>query len=128
MRPQFDERDAEILNERIAAWQQRSGPRVGDFVQMPDNTMRRFTHDWGDDIQTTVGAQHPCNGDASFYFGAGFMSFSGSLDRAINKVALREIGHDRLGRCWFFHHDFPQAHSGVDVQVPCRVYEYRESA
>jgi hypothetical protein len=27
------------------------------------------------------------------------------------------------GRFWFFHHDHWTAHNGVDVEIPCRVYE-----
>jgi len=122
MQPQFDERDAQILKQRIAMWAEIQGPRVGDFVKMKDGTLRRFTHDWGDDIQTTVGPVHPCSGDASFYFGGDYMSFSGSLDHAIPKSSLREIG-EQEGGAWFFHHNEMRAHNGVSVRVPFRVYE-----
>lgn len=124
MRPEFDARDAEILAARIAAWDGVDGPRVGDFVEMPGGEVRRFTHDWGDAIQTTCGVMHPCANDASFYFGGTYMSFSGSLDPALPKAKLRDTGKVRQGRAWFFHHDHMTAHNGVHVEVPCRVYEY----
>ena len=122
MRPQFDDKDAAIGAARVAAWEQRTGPRVGDFVNMRDSTQRRFTHDWGDCIQTTASGEFA--GDASFYFGDGYMNFSGSLDHAIPKTNLHDTGSKKLGRCWFFHHDFPAAHNGVEIETLCRVYEY----
>jgi hypothetical protein len=121
MNPEFDDRDAEILAQRIQQWQKVDGPRVGDFVHMPDGSLRRFTHDWGDDIQTTCGS---FPGDVSFYFGGDYMSFSGSLDPAIEKAKLTDTGETRDGKAWFFHHDWAKAHNGVSVMVPCRVYRY----
>lgn len=123
MRPQFDELDAQILQARIAEWQRVEGPRVGDFVKLRDGSLRRFTHDWGADIQTTCGDSHPCAADQRYYFGGSFMEFSGSLDSAIPKHALHDTGETREGSAWFFHHDHRQAHNGVSVVVPCRVYE-----
>lgn len=87
--------------------------------------MLRFTHDWGDSIQTTVGAKHPCHGDASFYLSDGYASFSGSLDPAINKARLRDTGEMLEGSFWFFHHNFAGAGRGVYFRIPCRVFELR---
>jgi hypothetical protein len=121
MNPTFDERDAEILREREAEWNKRQGPRVGDFVIMPNNEVRRFTYDWGDDIQTT----HPkFSGDVSFYFSGDCMSFSGSLDHALPKSAMVDTGETRPGRAWFFHHNESGAHRGVYFWIDCRVYRY----
>jgi len=119
----FDDKDAAILAERIAAWKNQAGPRVGDYCKLLDGTLRRFTHDWGDSLQTTVGGSHPCAGDSSFYFGGAYMSFSGSLDSAIDKRAFRETAEQMGGGAWFFHHDHACAHNGVHVKVPCRVFE-----
>lgn len=118
-----DEKDLELLADRIKARDKRQGPRVGDFVQLTDGTERRFTHDWGSDIQTTVGPSHPCDGDASFYLGNnGGADFSGSLDRAIPKSQLTDTGETKSARFWFFHHDYMTAHNGVSVVAPCRVF------
>jgi len=122
MRPEFDARDAEILAKREQLFNRQQGPRVGDFLRVADG-IRRFTHDWGDGIQTTVGKNHPCNGDSSFYLGEGYASFSGSLDPAIEKTKLRDTGETLEGSFWFFHHDFWGADCGVNFKIPCRVFE-----
>ena len=122
--PDFDSIDDEILNARIVEWGKVSGPRVGDFCELSDGTVRRFTHDWGDSIQTTVPPKgHPCSGDSSFYFGNGYMSFSGSLDSAIPKSQFEMVPRMQEGSAWFFHHDWMTAHNGVYFKVPCRVYK-----
>jgi hypothetical protein len=122
MRPIFDEKDQAILDQRIATWDKRSGPRVGDFVEMPDGALLRFTHDWGSDIQTTC---RKMSGDVSFYFGNGYMSFSGSLDPAICKSKLTQVASTMPGNVWFFHHNERRAHNGVYFKIPCRVYRYQ---
>ena len=121
MNPEFDDRDQAILAARITQWERQAGPRVGDFVHMPDGSLRRFTHHWGDGLQTTCG--HPCAGDQSFYFAGAYMSFSGSLDSSIDIARITDTGEQKDGKAWFFHHDFMTAHNGVTVTVPCRVYK-----
>lgn len=124
MRPEFDAVDAEILKERERLFNAEQGPRVGDFLRMQDGTLRRFTHDWGEDIQTTVGPSHPCNGDASFFLSDGHASFSGSLDPAILKSKMRDSGEKLDGSFWFFHHNHYCAENGVYFKIPCRVFEF----
>lgn len=118
--PDFDDKDAELARERLASWNERQGPRVGDWVDMPDGTQRRFTHNWGDSLQTTCG-----NGDnESFYFASpGGMSYSGGLDPSIPVERLQDTGEFRQGRAWFFHHDHSGANRGVYFTIPCRVYK-----
>jgi hypothetical protein len=137
MRPTFDERDAAILAQRESERNTRPGPRVGDFVKMKDGTLRRFSHDYGEDIQTTYRWQEPknaaafnrnsdpmicCGGDFYLAEGGG-VSFSGSLDSALLKSTLKDTGEQRDGRFWFFHHNYWQASNGVDVTIKCRVFE-----
>jgi hypothetical protein len=121
MRPQIDDTDRAAFSLRVEAWNKRTGPRVGDFIEMLDGTTRRFAHNWDEHgLQVTCG-----DGDkGSFYFDrAGVMSMSGSLDPTIPLERIEELtGKRRSGWCWFFHHDFPQAHSAVHFTVPCRVY------
>jgi hypothetical protein len=121
----FDDQDAAILRDRIAQWQRVDGPRVGDYVRMLDGTLRRFTHDWGDALQVTVGPVSVCAGDERFYFAGDCMSFSGSLDPAIPAAELEDTGRLSSGAAWFFHHDQVRAHYGVRCTVPCRVYRQR---
>ncbi len=121
---QVDGLDKAILAARIEEWDKHEGPRVGDFVNTSKGLLR-LTHDWGEDIQTTVPGTHPCAGDVSFYFSkGGYMSFSGSLDHGIPKARLQLTPEVREGSCWFFSHDYVEAHNGVHVKVPCRVYQF----
>jgi len=119
MNPEIDERDKEILQHRLNEWSTRNGPRIGDWCEMLDGSLRRFTHDWGDSIQVTSSL----TGLGSFYFGDGYMSYSGGLNRAINKEQLVDTGKTINGPVWFFHHDYWMAHNGVYFKVPCKVYK-----
>jgi len=119
MNPVFDDQDNAILARRVALWDEIIGPRVGDFCRLIDGTTRRFTHDWDDSIQTSSAFQP---GDQSFYFGDGYMSFSGSLDSAIPKTEFVPTDETLDGSAWFFHNDHMRAHNGVYFKVPCRVF------
>lgn len=117
MRPIFDERDQAILNERIGLRDKIGGPRIGDFVKMPDGRTMRFSHDWGDTIQISFGG--------SFYLAwDGHAAFSGGLEPSIDKDNIIDTGETKKGLFWFFHHDHRQASNGVDVGAPCRIYKY----
>jgi len=117
-RPVFDERDAALREKRIAEWNGRPGPRVGDFIIMRDGSYARFSHDWGDGLQTTTGEF-----GASFYFGGdGWVSFSGGLDPSIPSGEIEPTEEVREGGFWFFHHNESRAHNGVWFKVPCRVF------
>jgi hypothetical protein len=123
MRPQFDERDAEILRAREATYNKIEGARVGDWLDMLDGTQRRFTHDWDEHgLQTTCGGTHPCAGDQSFYFGDGYASFSGSLDPCVPREKIEATGETRVAGVWFFHHDSAGAGRGVRAEIPFRVF------
>lgn len=116
--PTFDDKDAQIVARNVAAWNELVGPRVGDFVEMADGSMRRFTHDWGDWIQIDESSS------GSFYFGFGYASYSGGLERGFNKKDLIDTGKTCSGRFWMFHHDLAYAHNGVTFEIDCRVYKY----
>jgi hypothetical protein len=119
---QYSQRDFALLGDRVAKLNQRRGPRVGDFVIMPDESILRFTHDWTDSLQTTI----PHNTDSSFYFSPnGFCDFSGSLDDALPIEQLEETADTRLGRVWFFANDSARAHNRVIAEVSFRVYKYQ---
>ena len=123
--PNIDSKDRVILIQRWTKRDEIQGPRVGDFVEMPDGTLRRFTYDWGEDIQTTTATF----GEGSHYLcDTGGVSYSGALDQAIPKNDLTLIEGEHLGRFWFFHHDVHVGHNGVDVVLPCRLYRYAPSA
>jgi hypothetical protein len=113
----FDARDETIRQELLTHWQAKSGMRVGDYIQMLDGSLRRFTHDWGKDIQTTMLDNH-----GSFYFAGWYCSYSGGLDRSIPKTKIVATDQQRDGEVWFFHHGRSGAHRGVYCSIPCRVY------
>ena len=121
----LDDKDREILAQRIGEWSAyEGGPRVGEYFLTPDGYLR-FTHDWGETIQTTVKPGY----DSSFYFGrGGYMSFSGSLNPGIRTDSLELTSEIRDGACWFFSHDYSEAHNGVHVTAPCRVWRLKTEA
>jgi len=123
---QLDEQDLKILDIRIKEYDKLLGPRVGDFVRFPNDELRRFTHDWDKDIQTTCASKHPCHEDQSFYLGEGYTQFSGSLDKAILKNKLILTNEIKEGHFWFFHHHEVCAYNSVSVSAPCRVFNYVE--
>ena len=122
----LDERDNDILRERQIAFTARTKAKPGDFIRFPDGTIKRIAHVWTDengkaeDIQPTTGS-----GDISFYLGDGYMSYSGGLDQSIGACKFTRTGETMKGRAWFFHHDYAQAHNGIDVMVDCPVWEVK---
>lgn len=120
----LDSEDLKIQADRNKQRSKILGPRVGDYIEMLDGSLRRFTHDWGDSLQTTVGTNHPCSGDESFYLcDNGALSFSGSLAPPIDISNIADTGKTRSGGCWFFHRDYATAHNGVRAEVDCRIYK-----
>lgn len=118
MRPTFDDKDGEILKRKQSAWDAQPGARVGDWLDMLDGTRRRFTHDWDDGLQTTLAG----NEDSRFFFGDGYMEFSGSLAPVVPLTEIVPTAETRLGYAWFFHHDHCTAQNGVPCEVTCRVF------
>lgn len=121
----FDERDAGIVQERMATLNMIEGPRVGDHVDFADGTHRRISYIWpGEDgeagsVQTSDGG--------SYYLGHGYVSMSGSLFTGVKPETLTPTG-TRPGAVWIFHHDFVTAHNGVHTRMPFRVYTCTEPA
>ena len=108
-----------VLAKWVARFNEIDGPRVGDFVQMPDGDFRRFCHDWGKEIQIT-----PSEHCGSFNIDGGHCDYSGSLEPSIEKRFLRFSHSFKLGRVWFFKDAIPAGHSGIDAEIPCRVFYY----
>lgn len=116
----LDPRDRRILDARKASLDGQPGPRVGDYVVFSDGVTRRISYNWGDAVQTSDGG--------SWYLGDGYCSFSGSLYSSVPIASLTQLPEERDGSAWFFHHDYPAAHNGVDVEIPFRVYSCTEIA
>lgn len=120
MKPGFDSVDADLLAQRLRNREKLEGrPLVGDFVRMLDGTLRRFAHDWGDDIQPTTS-----EGSGSFYLcQSGHGDHSGSLHNAIPKNKLVREPYKLEGAFWFFHHDCAGGNQGVRCLVGCQVFK-----
>lgn len=112
-------RQYNVLAKWVARFNEIDGPRVGDFVRLPSGEFRRFCHDWGDKIQITPG-----EGSGSFNIDGGICDYSGSLEPSIKKSRLRFTHSYKLGRVWFFKDAMPAAHSGIDAEIPCKVFNY----
>lgn len=113
----MDKQDISMRDRRVIEFNRSTyAPRVGDFVILTDGTLERFSHDWGDSLQTSPGG--------SWYMGNnGYIEFSGGLNPSIPKNQLTRLSNFKDGRFWFFQHDFARANNGVDFLVPCRTFQ-----
>ena len=111
-----DPQNETLFAERVARFNARTGPRVGDFAIFPDGHEERFSHDWQElGLQTSRGG--------SWYLAIdGFVSFSGGLNPTIPLARIEPADERRAGAFWFFDRAWARAHSAVYVSVECRVY------
>jgi hypothetical protein len=85
--------------------------------------MLRFTHDWGNSIQTTTHSER----DGSFYLcDTGGVSYSGGLNIGIRKDRLRRVKGSLPMLFWFFSGNFAMANNAVHFYMPCRIFELME--
>jgi hypothetical protein len=124
--PALDDRDIAIIHRRLDAFDERTGPRVGDYVRFADGVLRRISYHWTDGTGWDGGCQSSDGG--SFHLNDGGCSFSGSLYSTVPTESLTLTDERRDGRAWIFHHDLPKAHNGVDFIAECRVYESSANA
>ena len=112
----LDERNQVIAAVLKAARETFTGkPTVGDFVIMPDGRMERCCHDAVYGMQTA-------DGGSFFVHASGKSSFSGGLNRPQLWEYFQDTGETRLGKFWFFSHNYAGAGRSVDVYLPCRVF------
>lgn len=111
----LDPIDSKLLAARIAARNAIQKPLVGDYVYFKSGQLERFSHDWGDGLQTSPGG--------SFYlFESGRASFSGGLNPATPLQELKVSSATLPGSFWIFHHGIAGAHRGVYFDIPCNVF------
>lgn len=113
------DKDRELLRLRAAAWEARPSkvPREGDFVRFlkSPGVLYRFSYRNEYSSQITRGG--------SYYLDRnGYCSFSGGLYPSVPYSDLRLTSEQLLGSFWFFHDDYPRAHSAVNVAIPCRLW------
>lgn len=119
-----NKRDPEIIISRSKKFIGREEPSVGDFVIMLDGEKRRLTHDWGDSLQTTWGADSG-NSDSFYLLDDGNVSYSGSLDPSIPKNKMTLTGYG-VARFWCFHNNVARAHSGMSFWCKVRVWKVNQ--
>lgn len=113
---QFDEKDQQIVDRRLAQHDLIDGPRMGDYVLFPTGELERFSHDWGDDLQTSP------SGSFHLYEG-GMSSLScGGLNPATPRDRLSLTDKTLPGTFWIFHHGQSGAHRAVYFRIPCRLF------
>lgn len=98
---------------------------IGDYLRLTNGELVRITHSWDDSVQTTVGANHPCSGDMSFFLGETCVSFSGSLAPSISLNDIEYTPEWKDASFWFFHHNEVKAHNAVYFQIPVKVWQVK---
>ena len=112
-----------ILKDRTKLFNERQGPRVGDYLELPNGLGHtRFTHDWETSMQTGGGA-------GSYYLGGGGnFSYSGGLDSGMKKADIEPTNETKEGRMWFFDQGYAGANRGVDFDIQFRVFRPKKGA
>ncbi len=113
---EIDADNEAILAHRQSLLDARHAIGVGDLVIAGDKTYR-VAHDWGDSVQFTDGRF-----GASFYFGEGYVDFSGGLDPSIQKLCFTSTEERRAAPVWFFSQGFVRAHNGYHTEAMFRVW------
>lgn len=124
MRPERDETDNTLFEERKRAYNDLQGIRVGDYLRMPDGKFTRATHIWRDEDDIPELVQDGGGRYGSFYLGEGYCSYSGGLDPGVKAAYLCPTHETEPGHVWFFHHDCWKADNGVYFTMDFRVFEY----
>jgi len=112
------EKDFDIIQSRLQAYDQVKGPRVGDFLNISYGKYVRFTHHWGDSIQTGPDSSGYCLTENS-------ISYSGSLDPSIPIELFEPYEYEPIkeGQIWAFSNGWAGAGRGVYLNVPFRVFQ-----
>ncbi len=111
----FDNRDVELLAERVRKRERLQGPRIGDFIKFADGVMHRISYDWDGGLQT-------CDKGSFYIDGSGHADFSGGHYPIIDLANIETTTELMDGDFWFFHHDIRGAHRGVYCKAPCRIF------
>ena len=119
-------RTIEHLKKCVEAKELIQGPRIGDYIFLKNGNLERFSHDWGDSLQTSS--------DGSFCLTSdGTVSFSGGLNPGIQKSKIKETYVDHYndhtgfsgmtGKFWVYYNGRLCANCAVYVNLDCRVYK-----
>lgn len=112
--------NALILKERVDALNEVEGPRIGDYLRLPDGSFERITLNHAESFQT--GAL----GQGSFFLYKGSCLYSGAHKGPIPFSAIRETRQTKLGNIWFFNEGEAKEGNGVDFEIEFRVFEIKK--
>lgn len=122
------EKNLDLIAIREHTREKLEGPRIGDFILIDDKYLR-FTHDWGNSIQTTCKRHRDATDHHGFHSNRnGTTSYSGSLDPQILKVDMVLTEEKRDAVFWMFNEDYAMAHNAVYFRLPCRVFKLKAAA
>jgi len=118
----LDQRDRDILRKRVKLLNKRKGPRVGDYLRLPDGKITRITYIWSNSDGSPYSIQAG-GGNYGYYLGDGYVSYSGGLDPGfkMSKYTIKRSG-TKPGHVWFFHNDWREADNSVNAVVRFRVF------
>lgn len=120
------DRNAQILARKVALYNERPGPRAGDFLKKADGTYTRFTYNWGEDSNCMqAGGSENSHG---YYLSEGYCTYSGGLNPGVKLTDLLSTEETKKGVIWFFSNDYVTAHNGVHFEIDCRVFVLKEGA
>lgn len=119
----LDARDQALLlsrqHERNRLSSIHLSPLVGDVIHLLDGTIRRvaMVHYATKHNRATLQPSSATIGSPSLYWHAGgYMDYSGALDPGIDVSRFVRTG-TVYANAWFFHHEQPRAHNGVEVNA-----------
>lgn len=119
----LDPKNIAMLQARLIAREQITGPRVGDWIERLDGTRSRATYVW-DLGKDGLHVQDGGGEWGSFYLmQSGHEDYSGSLDPSIPATSLELTGETQEGRVWFFHRDHWMRDNGVSFTIQERVWK-----
>lgn len=118
----LDEKDQAIFTERLAALAARTVIKVGDFIRLPDGTIKRVAHVWTDDFHAPELVQPTFGKDGSYYLGKGYASYSGGLNIGIPAEKFTATNETLPGYVWFFHHDYHTGDNAVYAKAEFPVW------
>jgi len=118
----LDPKNLDMLQARLSAREQITGPRVGDWIVRLDGKESRATYVWDDEdgpwIQDGGGSM------GSFYLMRhGYEDYSGGLDPGIKASCLELTGETKEGFVWIWDRDSPGQNRGVSFPIQERVWK-----
>jgi hypothetical protein len=118
----IDDKHLSMVNKIIEARKSIEGFALGDFVEFK-NTTRRISNIMSGRVQTS-----DLNDGSYHIFRSGYASFSGGLYSSLENEKLELTKEITFGSFWIFYHGNVEAHNGIDILVPCKVWKVNAEA